>query len=126
MTQGANQVEALTVDVKDLAETIDSTLKKTKNRIKIGTEVGGLYEVRNMIGKLDGMLQDLKSAYRGHLFYDHSSFQKNDINAIFFGIQIPSSGQEVFSDPYNLRLSIKRTFIYQKNFPSFFQGGKAQ
>lgn len=64
VTEGGQEVQALDVNVKDLAEAIEAAQSKAKKGIKIGANAIGMDAVINMIGKLNSVIQDLSEAYK--------------------------------------------------------------
>lgn len=63
VTEGGEELQALNVNVKDLAEMIDSTRKKAAKGIQVKADAIGFDAITSMIGKLNRVLQDLSSAY---------------------------------------------------------------
>lgn len=64
VTEGGKEVEALGVNVKDLAEMITATQRKTAKGVKIKAEAIGFDAITNMISKLNTVIQDLSGAYK--------------------------------------------------------------
>lgn len=63
VTEGGEEVQALGVNVKDLAEAITSTQKKASKGVQLKADAIGFNAITDMIGKLNSVLQDLSGAY---------------------------------------------------------------
>lgn len=64
VTEGGKDVQALQVNVKDLAEMISATQKKADKGFHVKADAIGFDAITDMIGKLDSVIQDLSGAYQ--------------------------------------------------------------
>ena len=64
ITEGGEEVQALGVNIDDLAKAITATQKKADKGIQISAQAIGLDAITNMIGKLNSVIQDLSGAYK--------------------------------------------------------------